>query len=500
MPDPIFEARNISKRFGPVRALNEVSIAIGAGELHSIIGENGAGKSTLMNIFCGRLRPDTGALLIDRQPVHFSSPKQAAAAGIAIAPQEINLVPALSVAENIMLGAQIGARICGGAVIDWKATRAEAIRHLHEVDDQIDPASRVGDLSKAQQQLVQIARAAATDARILILDEPTATLTHRETARLFDYIRSFKARGHSIFYISHRLDEVKALSDRITVLRDGALAGTLDPATATREEMVTLMAGRPPSAMRQEPRRIPGDAPVVLKVTGLTRPGEFQDLSFSLRKGEILGVSGLIGSGRTEMAKCLFGLTRATAGEIEYFGQKTRFTSPLQAIQAGLIYLPEERKQEGIFPLLSIVENAAMPSMARFRGLLAMRNREMLAEVMDYIALLKTRIGSPRDAITTLSGGNQQKVIIARWLMRDAKVLIMDEPTRGIDVNAKFEIQAVLRRLTEERGLSIILISSEMEEVLDVADRILVMHEGRARGIVDAAGESQESLLKLAMT
>lgn len=494
--DPIFEARNISKRFGPVRALNTVSIAIGAGELHSIIGENGAGKSTLMNIFCGRLRPDTGELLIDGKPVHFNSPKQAAAAGIAIAPQEINLVPALSVAENIMLGAQIGGR----AVIDWKATRAEAVRHLHEVDDQIDPSSRVQDLSKAQQQLVQIARAAATDARILILDEPTATLTHRETEKLFDYIRSFKARGHSIFYISHRLDEVKALSDRITVLRDGSFAGALDPATATREEMVTLMAGRPPSALRQEPRRIPEDAPVVLKVIGLTRPGEFQDLSFSLRKGEILGVSGLIGSGRTEMAKCLFGLTRATAGEIEYFGQKTRFTSPLQAIQAGLIYLPEERKQEGIFPLLSIAENAAMPSMARFRGLLTMRNREMLAEVMEYIALLKTKIGSPRDAITTLSGGNQQKVIIARWLMRDAKVLIMDEPTRGIDVNAKFEIQAVLRRLTEERGLSIILISSEMEEVLDVADRILVMHEGRARGIVDAANESQESLLKLAMT
>ncbi|MFJ1293455.1 sugar ABC transporter ATP-binding protein [Paracoccus yeei] len=496
MVSPIFDAVDISKRFGPVRALDSVSIAIGAGELHSIIGENGAGKSTLMNIFCGRLRPDTGEIRIDGQPVHLSSPKQANAAGIAIAPQEINLVPELSVAENIMLGAHLGGR----AVIDWKATRIEAVRHLHEVDDQIDPAARVGSLSKAQQQLVQIARAAATDARILILDEPTATLTHRETEKLFEYIRSFKARGHSIFYISHRLDEVKMLSERITALRDGALAGTLDPATATREEMVTLMAGRPPGAARKPRRDVSADAPLVLEVEGLSRPGEFDDLRFDLRRGEILGVSGLIGSGRTEMAKCIFGLTKAASGEIRYMGKPVRFRSPIEAIQAGLIYLPEERKQEGIFPLLSIVENAALPSMARFRGALKMRNREMLDEVKDSLAALKTKFGSASDAITTLSGGNQQKVIIARWLMRGAKVLIMDEPTRGIDVNAKYEIQAVLRRLTEEQGLSIIMISSEMEEVLDVADRILVMHEGRGRGIVQARAETQESLLRLAMT
>ncbi|MDZ7907737.1 MAG: sugar ABC transporter ATP-binding protein [Gemmobacter sp.] len=496
MPQPLFEARNISKRFGPVRALEDVSISIHAGEIHSIIGENGAGKSTLMNIFCGRMRPNSGELRVDGQPVQFQAPKQAAAAGIAIAPQEINLVPALSVAENIMLGAHAG----GPVLIDWTATRAEAIRHLHEVDDLIDPETPVHRLSKAQQQLVQIARAAATDARILILDEPTAALTHRETTKLFAYLAKFKARGHSVFYISHRLDEVRLLSDRITALRDGTLAGRLDPATATREDMVTLMAGRPATALRQPRRTIPDSAPIALQVEGLTRAGEFQDLSFSLRRGEILGVSGLIGSGRTEMAKCLFGLTRAQSGSITYFGQPMRFAAPLEAIRAGLIYLPEERKQEGIFPLLSIAENAALPSLGDFRGLLTLRNREMMAAVMEQLRLMKTKIGSPRDAITSLSGGNQQKVIIARWLMRDARVLIMDEPTRGIDVNAKYEIQAVLRRLTEEKGLSIILISSEMEEVLDVADRILVMHEGRSRGIVQARDETQESLLKLAMT
>ena len=492
----VFEARGVSRSFGPVQALVDVSLGLRAGEVHSIIGENGAGKSTLMSIVCGRLQPSSGELMVDGRPVRFASPKDAQAAGIAIAPQEINLVPALSVAENILLGAQRGGRLR----IDWRATREEAARDLHLVDDSIDPDAVVGDLSKAQQQLVQIARAAATQARILIFDEPTAALTHRETERLFAYIRHLREVGRSAFYVSHRLDEVLMLSDQITCLRDGAVVGTLDPRTATREQMVSLMAGRPAAAMRQARRTIPEDRPVVLKVEGLTREGEFQDLSFELRPGEILGVSGLIGSGRTEMAKCLFGLTRPDAGRVELFGEPVAIRSPVDAIARGLIYLPEERKAEGIFPLLSIAENAALPSLDRFRGLLGMRNREMMAEVDGAVARMRTKLHSLRDPISSLSGGNQQKVIIARWLLKEARILLMDEPTRGIDVNAKYEIQAELRRLTEERGLSILLISSEMEEVLDVADRILVMHEGRAKGIRPASAETQESLLQLAMT
>jgi ABC-type sugar transport system ATPase subunit len=492
----IFEARDIRKSFGPVRALQGVSLTLRTGEVHSIIGENGAGKSTLMNVFCGRFRPTTGELLVDGRPVVFHSPKEAQAAGIAIAPQEINLVPDLSVAENILLGAQLGGRIG----IDWAATRARATRDLHLVDDGIDPRAKVGALSKAQQQLVQIARAAATEARILIFDEPTAALTSREAEKLYAYIRWMRENGRSAFYISHRLDEVKMLSDAITCLRDGALAGQLSPTTATREDMVAMMAGRPVAALRQPRRKSFDDAPVVLKVEGLTRAHEFRDLSFELRKGEILGVSGLIGSGRTEMAKCIYGLTRPDSGRIEIFGKPLTPQSPVDAIRAGLVYLPEERKQEGIFPLLSIAENAALPSLDRFAGLLRMRNREMLAEVERSIRLMKTKYHSLRDPITSLSGGNQQKVIVARWLLREAKILLMDEPTRGIDVNAKYEIQAELRRLTEERGLSIVLISSEMEEVLDVADRILVMHMGHAKGIRPAAAETQESLLQLAMS
>jgi ribose transport system ATP-binding protein len=294
---------------------------------------------------------------------------------------------------------------------------------------------------------------------------------------------------------------VLALSDTISALRDGSYVGALEPATATREQMVTMMAGRPLSGIRDVKKRtISAEAPVVLKVEGLSRAGEFEDLSFELRRSEILGVSGLIGSGRTEIAKCIFGLTPRDAGRIEIFGEMRDIRGPIDAINAGLVYLPEERKQEGIFPLLSIAENAALPNLERFKSLLFMRNGDMMREVRDYLDRLKTKLNSPRDLITSLSGGNQQKVIIARWLMKESRILIMDEPTRGIDVNAKFEIQALLRRLTEERGLSIILISSELEEVLGISDRILVMHEGRLKGTRDAQGATQESLLQLAMS
>lgn len=492
---PFFEVRDISRSFGPVKALSGVSMILEKGEVHSVIGENGAGKSTLMNIICGKIRPSSGSIHIDGKAVEFHSPLNAQTHGIAIAPQEINLVPYLSVAENILLGAHRG----HAASIDWSATYSDAANYLHEVDDSIDPRMEVRDLSKAQQQLVQIARAAATRARIIIFDEPTAALTWRETEKLMHYIRKITKEGRSAFYISHRLDEVRELSHRITALRDGVNVGAIPPEKATREHMVSLMAGRPPKVAQQPIRRL-DHAETILDVRNLGRAHEFRDISFNLRKGEILGVSGLIGSGRSEMAKCLFGATKADSGTIEMEGRSVRFRSPLEAIQAGLIYLPEERKQEGIFPLLSIAENTALPTLNRFSGWLRIRNREMLDEVGTLAQQMKAKFGRLSDPITSLSGGNQQKFIIARWLMRDAKILIMDEPTRGIDVNAKLEIQTVLRRLTEERGLSIILISSEMEELLDVADRILVMHEGEVKGCVDRDKTTQEHLLELAMS
>ena len=491
---PLLEMRGIGKGFPGVRALTDVGITLDRGEVLGIVGENGAGKSTLVNIFCGRLRPTSGHLLRHGQPVAFQSPLDAQTARIGVAPQEINLVPKLSVAENVLLGAHDSR----GGVVDWRATRERAAASLHEIDDTIELSARVGDLSKAQQQLVQISRAVATQAEILIFDEPTAALTTRETDKLLGFIRRFRATGGSIFYISHRLDEILELADRITVLQDGRSIGQLNPRSTTKHEMINMMAGREVQGTHQ-PRPFVGRHDVVLKVDGLTREGEFADVSFDLYRGEILGVAGLIGAGRTELAKCLFGVTRAGRGSVEVFGKPVRINHPADAIAHGFVYLPEERKAEGIFPLLSVNENLGLASYGRFRSALGLRFGDVAREVADYIGRIRIKVGSAHDPITSLSGGNQQKVILARWLMRGCKVLILDEPTRGIDVHAKFEIQTVLRGLCDQ-GLSIVYISSELLEVLEVSDRILVMHEGRVKGVQRADQATQESLLQLAMS
>ncbi len=494
MTADVFEARAVHKSFGPIVALGGVSLGVRAGEVHAVIGENGAGKSTLMNIFCGRLQPSAGELRRHGRPVTFRSPKDSQAAGIAIAPQEVNVVPKLSVAENILLGAQAG----GAALVDWQATRRRAAACLFEIDETIDPSARVDGLSKAQQQLVQIARAVATRAEILIFDEPTAALTSRETEKLFAFIRAFRGRGGAVFYISHRLDEILALADRITVLQDGRSVATLDPSATTKAEMVNTMAGREVTATHA-PRPFVERSDIVLKVRGLTRAGEFRDVDIDLHRGEILGVAGLVGSGRTEIGKCLFGVTVAEAGTVEVLGEPVRIRHPADAIARGLVYLPEERKAEGIFPVLSIEENMALASFKRFGAWLGLDFGAMARQVADELRRIRIKIGSARDPITSLSGGNQQKVILARWLMHGVKVLILDEPTRGIDVHAKFEIQTVLRQLCDA-GLSVVYISSELAEVLEVSDRIMVLHEGRVKGCQRADAATQESLLQMAMS
>ena len=494
MDQPIFEARDISKSFGAVKALQQVTVDIRRGEVHAIIGENGAGKSTLMNIICGKLPPTSGELFRAGKQVAFGSPLDAQNAGIAIAPQEVSLVPLLSVAENILLGAQEA----GPAGIDWRKTRKRALDSLEQIDDTIDPDVPVESLSKAQQQLVQIARAVATSAEILIFDEPTAALTSRETERFFDFVHRFRDRGGAVFYISHRLEEILELSDRITVLRDGEYVIELEPQATDKDEMVRYMAGQSLEAKIRSDHAVHNDE-VVLSVRNLSRPGEFEDVSFDLHKGEILGIAGLVGSGRTELGKCLFGVTHAHSGTVEIFGERVRVNHPADAITRGLVYLPEERKQEGIFPLLSITENMAVSTFERFRSILGLRFGEMVREVEDYVRRVHIKIGQPSDPITSLSGGNQQKVILARWLMKNSRILILDEPTRGIDVNAKQEIQSQLSVLAAA-GLSIIYISSELQEVLDVSDRILVIHEGQIKGEQIARQATQESLLQQAMS
>jgi ribose transport system ATP-binding protein len=490
------EARGLSKRFGANHALKGVSIGLRPAEVHAVIGENGAGKSTLMGILCGKLLPDEGGLVRDGRPVRFATPSDAQRAGIAIAPQEITLCPLLTVAENVALGGQERGRLG----IDWRATRRIALEHLADIDETIDPAVPVGSLSTARQQLVQIARATASKADILIFDEPSASLTTRETTRLFAFIERFRARGGGIFYISHRLEEILQIADRISVLRDGEFVAELDPATTTKDEMVRHMAGRRAKAARALARAdATQERPVVLRVRGLERAREFQGIDLELRRGEILGVSGLVGSGRTELAKCIFGITPPDAGSIEVDGRAVQHRGPADAIANGLVYLPEERKKEGIFPVLSVAENICVASFRRFRRFWGLSPAQMTAEARDYIRELSIRPATPDVPIVSLSGGNQQKAILARWLMSRCRILILDEPTRGIDVNAKAEIQAFLRDLAHQ-GLSVVYISSELQEVLDVADQILVMHEGRTKGVVPAKDASQETLLALAMS
>ena len=492
----LFEVRRISKAFSGTQALKEVSLDLRGGQVHAVIGENGAGKSTLMNIISGRLQPDAGELARDGHTLNFRSPLDAHRAGIAMAPQELNLCPALSVAENIVLGNQLTGRFG----IDRKATQRVAEEHLAEIDDRIDPRRKVKELSAAAQQLVQIARATATRADILIFDEPTASLTDREAASLFGFIGRFQARGGAIFYISHRLDEILEYGDRISVLRDGAHVAELDPRRTDKDEMVRHMAGRQFS--RSDLRagaKAPASSETVLRVKGLTRRREFRDVSFDLRRGEVMGVSGLIGSGRTELGKCLFGLTRSDRGQVFVGGKEVRYHGPAEAIRDGLVYLPEERKKEGIFPLLSVRENLCIAGFERFRSLFGLDRRRMADQTREYVRKIGIKAGRIEAPIRTLSGGNQQKVIIARWLLKGCRILILDEPTRGIDVRAKFEIQAFLRQLVQD-GLSIIYISSEIGEVLDVSDRILVMHLGELKGVVDAEQATQEGLLGIAMS
>ena len=490
-----FEIRGISKSFGHVQAVRDVSIRLGSGEVHAIVGENGAGKSSLMAVICGRVAPTAGEIRIDGTPVVFRTPADAQRAGIAIAPQEINLAPDLTVLENVMLGRQSGRF----GFIDWRRTRQEAIRHLADIDPGVDPGALAGAITVAQQQLVQIARATATGARLLIFDEPTAALTQTESARLFAFIRAFRDRGGIVIYISHRLEEILELADAITVLRDGAFVTALDPATTSKDEIIRAMAGRDLDGTDLR-RSIPSQATdeIVLAVEGLGRPGQFEDIGFDLRRGEILGIGGLIGSGRTEMVRCLFGETPRATGRVTLFGKPVDFVEPHQAIAAGLVYLPEERKHDGIFPDLSVAENIALPNLARVLGRLGIRWLDVFRASEDYVRGIPIKTSSAHQLISELSGGNQQKCIIARWMMSECRILMLDEPTRGIDVHAKREIQRLLRNLTLS-GISVIYISSELKELIDVCDRIMLMHEGRVRGIVSADDATQESLLAIAI-
>jgi ABC-type sugar transport system ATPase subunit len=490
---PALEMRSITKRFPGVVALDGVDFTVRHGEIHSLIGQNGAGKSTLMNILSGVYPADVGEILIDGEPVTIGHPRDALRLGIGTVYQELSLLPNLSVADNIFLGREAG----NGFVIDERAIVDRARAVLERLGEtRIDVAERAGNLPLAQQQLVEIAKVLSHEPRILILDEPTAPLAAEETRRLFEILHGLKSRGLAIVFISHRFQEIIAHCDRGTILRNGRLVQTIPLAGVSEDELAERMIGQEVEEFyRREVEPRLDSEETLLEVADLSVGDRVHDVSFSLRRGEIIGMTGLLGAGQNELARALFGIAPGVAGTIRRRGRVVRIGSPAEAITQGICLLTEHRKQEGLFPDLSVKENMTLPSLAAFRraGLFLDQWRERDA-VRRFIAALNIVVRSAGSRVRTLSGGNQQKVILARWLLRDLEVLIFIEPTRGIDVGAKAEIYSDLVRLAGE-GKGIIVVSTELPEILGLSDRILVMHGGRLTQIIGRAAATEEGLL-----
>jgi ABC-type sugar transport system ATPase subunit len=494
-PAPFIRLTGVSKTFSGIKVLKDVDFDVRAGEVHALLGENGAGKSTLIKIISGFHRPDEGGTMtVKGQPVHFASPRDARDAGIATVYQELLLFPDLTVAENIFLGH--APRTSFGR-LDWTTMRTRARALLDDLDSpDLDVDARVGGLSVANRQRVEIAKALSLDAKLLIMDEPTASLADADVRRLLDVVRRLKARGVAIVYISHRMPEVFALADRVTVLRDGALIGTRPIAEVDHAELVSMMVGR--SIDQLFPKvEVPIGEPV-LELKGVSFRDEVRDISFTLRAGEILGIAGLVGSGRTELALTIFGITPATAGEIRLNGQPVSIKSPQQARDLGIAYVPEDRGLQGLIRPQTIRENVSLALLDRISTATIVDRARELALAKDAIVRFGIRARGPEQPARQLSGGNQQKVVLAKWIATEPKVLIMDEPTRGIDVGAKSEIHALMSRLAGE-GLAVIMISSELPEVLGMSDRILVMNGGTMVGIYDRA-EATPDVIGAAMT
>ena len=486
---PLLEASGIEKRYPGVRALAGVDLEVDPGEIHALLGENGAGKSTLMKVIAGSVLPDAGELRLDGEPVAFGSAEDARERGVGIVYQELSLVPQLSVAENVLMG-RLPTRF--KRIVDWRAVYPEAKRHLDRVGLKVGPKERVGSLGMAERQLVEIAKALSIDARVLLLDEPTSALSERESGRLFEIIRELQGSGVAMIYVSHRLSEIVDIADRVTVLRDGELVDTVDAAGVGEGELARMMVGRETGLrdVRGE-RRADGGGDVALRLTGVTRPPRLNPVDLELRRGEVLGVFGLVGAGRTRLARTIFGLEPADAGTIEVFGEERRIASPADAIAAGIGYLGEDRTS-GLVPRMSVAANITMASLpAVSRGGMIDRGEERrLAErSVDDLGIRTPTVDA---LVETLSGGNQQKVVLARWTCSGARILILDDPTRGIDVGAKEEVFRLVSRLAADEGVAILYLSSELKEVRSLADRLLVMQDGAIAAEFDPSAAEQE--------
>jgi ribose transport system ATP-binding protein len=489
---PLFELRGISKEFPGVKALDNVSFEINAGEVHMLVGENGAGKSTLMKILCGAYRADEGAFFYKGEQVTIHAPADARKFGIAVIFQEFTLVPYLDIAQNIFLGREFANRVPG--LIDRRRIHAEAIRVLELIGFHINPRTPVHKLGVAQQQMVEIAKALSQDARILVMDEPTAALSDRETELLFAMIERLKQRGVAIIYISHRLSEVFALGDRITVLRDGRKIASMLPSETTPDALVTQMVGRPVGATYQRPSR-PKPGQVVLEVQNLAAPSGFSDVSLTVRAGEIVGLCGLVGSGRTEVARAIFGADRISAGEIRLNGEHIG-ESPENSVRRGVALIPENRKTQGLALNRSVGDNIVLVGLRKLFPSGIFVPRRAMKAARAVIDRLRIATPSPRRPVATLSGGNQQKVVIGKWLNADAKFYIFDEPTRGIDVGAKAEIFRLLDGLVHN-GAGVLMISSEQIEIVHICDRAYVMRGGRIAGELQHHELTEANIVRL---
>jgi len=489
----ILTMKGIDKSFPGVHALKKVNLEIRKGEVCALMGENGAGKSTLMKVLTGIYSKDAGEIVFEGRTVAFTNPKEAQDAGIAIVHQELNMMQQLTVAQNIFIGREF----MKGKFIDDRKMNEESKKLFERLNIDIDPAEIMSSLTIGKQQMCEIARAISKDVKLIVFDEPTAALTETEIEELFKIIRDLRKKELGIIYISHRMDEIKVITDRVTVMRDGEYAGTLITKSCTKDDIINRMVGRTIYETPKEKSNIPDHAPVVLKVENLNAGKMVQNVSFALRKGEILGFSGLMGAGRTETARALFGADKKISGDIYINGQKAIINSPQDAIKAGIGYLSEDRKRFGLVLDKTIVENTSMSSLEKFtKGLFIDRKKEEKT-AKEYIDQLKTKTPTAHTQVASLSGGNQQKVVIAKWLAKDCDILIFDEPTRGIDVGAKNEIYHLMNELAKQ-GKSIIMISSEMTEILRMSDRIIVMCEGRKTGEFLIEEASQEIIMHAA--
>jgi ribose transport system ATP-binding protein len=492
----VLEAAGVGKRFPGVVALDDVSFTLRAGEIHALVGENGAGKSTLIKILTGVHRPDEGELRLAGEPVVFHRPHEAQQAGISTIYQEVNLVPLMSVARNVFLGREPKNRL---GLIDFRRMHEETAALLGGFGITTDPRRPLHTLGVGTRQMVALARAVSVRARVVVMDEPTSSLEPREVETLFGVMRDLHARGISLVYVSHRMDELYRICDRVTVLRDGRVVHTGDLAGTDRVRLVSLMLGREMARVRAEgatsfgEQRDPAAQPV-LTATGLTRRHVLDGVGLSLRPGEVLGLGGLLGSGRSETAKALAGALPLDGGEITVGGRRLSRLSSAAAIRAGISLLPEDRKAEGIVPGLSVRENivlAALPRLTRF-GFVSRRRQDRVVDI--FMKRLRIKAASPEQKVGELSGGNQQKVLLARWLCLEPRVLLLDEPTRGIDVGAKAEVQTLIDELAAE-GLAVLLISSELEELVEGADRIVVLHAGSVAGELTGDDVTEGALL-----